>query len=370
MLPPARLWAMPLKPLAGHEDARRRLAQAHRQGTLPQALLFIGPEGVGKQRLALWLAQLVQCENPGDEPCGSCGPCRKVLALSHPDVHWFVPIPRPKATEPGKQVEEAAETLAEVMAERRTTGSWAAPDGLELHGVASVRLLQREASMSAVEGKRRIFIVGDAERLVPQESSQEAANALLKLLEEPPPGLLLVLTAEDGRRLLPTIRSRTAPLRLAPLPDATVRKFLEQEAAVPRATVERRVKAGRGSIGKAVSLDEAAADARNQAEEFLAAALGSAGKRWQRVLRQPGFQARGGFTEMLDALQELLLDAIRRGARKPPLADWTSEQLLEAVRQVQEARDIAQGNVNPQLLTAELATALATRAGASPGGTT
>lgn len=354
MLPPARLWPMPLRPLAGHEDARLRLARAQRDGRLPQALLIVGPSGVGKQRLALWLAQLVQCENPGDEPCGSCGPCRKVLALSHPDVHWFVPIPRPKASEPGKQVEEAAETLAEVMAERRTTGSWTAPQGLELHGVASVRLLQREASMSAVEGRRRVFIVGDAERLVPQASSQEAANALLKLLEEPPPGLLLILTAEDGRRLLPTIRSRTAPLRLAPLPDATMRQFLENEAAVPRATVERRVKEGRGSIGRAVALDESSADAGKQAEAFLASALGSPSKRWERVLGQPGFQARGGFTEMLDALQELLLEAIRRGGRKPPLADWSTEQLLEAVRKVQEARDSAQGNVNPQLLLAGL----------------
>lgn len=358
MLPPARLWPMSLKPLAGHEDARARLARAHREGRLPQALLLIGPAGVGKQRLALWLAQLVQCDNPGNEPCGSCGPCRKVLALSHPDVHWFVPIPRPKASEPGKQVEEAAESLAEAMSERRTTGNWSAPQGLELHGVASVRLLQREASMSAVEGRRRIFIVGDAERLVPQESSQEAANALLKLLEEPSPDLLLILTAEDGRRLLPTIRSRTAPLRLAPLPDATVREFLEREAAVPKATVERRVKEGRGSIGRAAALDESSADARRQAEEFLAAALGGAGKRWQRVLSQPGFQARGGFTEMLDALQDLLLEAIRRGARRPPLAGWTDEDLLEAVRQVQEARDRAQGNVNPQLLTASLAAAL------------
>ncbi|HEU4799998.1 MAG TPA: DNA polymerase III subunit [Gemmatimonadales bacterium] len=349
---------MPLKPLAGHEDARLRLARALREDRLPQALLLIGPAGVGKQRLALWLAQLVQCDNPGDEPCGECGPCRKVLALAHPDVHWFVPIPRPKAGEPGKQMEEAAESLAEVMAERRTTGSWTAPQGLELHSVASVRLLQREASMSAVEGRRRIFIVGDAERLVPQESSMEAANALLKLLEEPPPGLLLILTAEDGRRLLPTIRSRTAPLRLAPLPEATVRQYLEREAPVTRATIERRVAESRGSIGMAMALDESSGDARKQAEAFLVAALGDAGARWRRVLGQAGFAARGSFTDMLDALQDTLLDAIRKGARRAPLAGWSTEELLEAVRLVQEARDAAQGNVNPQLIMAELAGAL------------
>ena len=349
---------MPLKPLAGHEDARRRLARAHREDRLPQALLLLGPAGVGKQRLALWLAQLVQCDNPGEEPCGECGPCRKVLALSHPDVHWFVPVLRPKAGEPARQVEEVDQALAEVMAERRTTGTWTAPQGLELHSVSSIRLLQREASKSAVEGRRRIFIVGDAERLVPQESSKEAANALLKLLEEPPPGLLMILTAEDGRRLLPTIRSRTAPLRLAPLPDATVRQFLEREAPVTKATIERRVNESQGSIGKAMALDESSSDARKQAEAFLVAALGNPGARWQRVMGQGGFAARGGFTEMLDALQSTLLEAIRKGARKAPLAGWSPEELLDGVRLVQEARDAAQGNVNPQLLLGDLAVRL------------
>jgi DNA polymerase-3 subunit delta' len=201
--------------------------------------------------------------------------------------------------------------------------------------------------------------VGDAERLVPQESSMEAANALLKLLEEPPAGLLLILTAEDGRRLLPTIRSRTAPLRLAPLPDATVRQYLEREAPVTKATIERRVTASRGSIGQAMALDESSGDAQRQAEAFLVAALGDPGARWRRVLGQAGFAARGSFTDMLDALQDTLLDAIRQGARKAPLAGWNTEELLEAVRLVQEARDAAQGNVNPQLLLAELAKDLA-----------
>ena len=72
-----------------------------------------GPEGVGKQRLALWTAQLLLCEAPGAEPCGQCRSCRLVLGLTHADLHWIVPIPRPKAGEPDKQVEEAAESIAE-----------------------------------------------------------------------------------------------------------------------------------------------------------------------------------------------------------------------------------------------------------------
>jgi DNA polymerase-3 subunit delta' len=357
---------MTLAPISGHHEARKRLADAIRADRIPQSLLFVGPAGVGRQRLALWLAQLLVCEQPGDEPCGTCGPCRKVLGLAHPDVHWFVPIPRPKATEPGKQVEEAAESLAAVMAERRESPLYGAPDGMASHGVASVRLLQRAAVMSPVEARRRIFIIGDAERLVPQESAQEAANALLKLLEEPPAGAVFVLTATDPRRLLPTIRSRTVPLRLHPLPASEVHDFLMQHGAIPERELDQRVRAAEGSIGAALWLDGSAGVARDAAIEYLEQVLRGPASRLGRALRQPAYQARGDFTVMLDALADTLLAAVRvaiNGPRRGPLAEplrgREPEGLLEAARYVAMAREAAQDNVNPQLLLATLGERLA-----------
>ena len=130
---------MSLHPLIGHQEARVRLARAARDGKLPQVLLLTGPSGVGKQRLALWLAQLLLCQNRGQEPCGTCRACRLVAGLSHPDVHWIVPIPRPKASDPDKQVEEAAQAIAQVMEERRSRAAvCAAVDGMASHGIASV----------------------------------------------------------------------------------------------------------------------------------------------------------------------------------------------------------------------------------------
>src|SRR3989454_6364139 len=118
---------MPIPPLYGHEGIRHRLVGAIASGRLPQALLFEGPPGVGKQRLALWLAQALVCEGTGDpkglpdgEPCGKCHPCKLVLNLSHPDVHWFVPLElSTKGGDADKQVELVEEALGEEMAARR-----------------------------------------------------------------------------------------------------------------------------------------------------------------------------------------------------------------------------------------------------------
>jgi DNA polymerase-3 subunit delta' len=360
---------MPLPPLAGHLEIRRRLARSSRAGTLPQVLLFTGPTGVGKQRLALWLAQLALCERPSEEPCGVCRSCRLVEGLGHADVHWFVPIPRPKAGDPDKQVEEAAETLATIMEERRKRPLYTAPDGMAGHSIATVRLLQRRMALTSVEGGRRVFIVGEADRLVAQESSPEAANATLKLLEEPAAGALLILTTLDPRRVLPTIRSRAAPVRLGRLSDDEVRGFLAQqtEPRWSREKIEDRVALAAGSIGAALGEGEDSGKAFRSAEQLLAAVSEGRGAALERALGQATFAARGDFAAMLDALAETLGEAargalgqpVRRSVPAPLLRHRSPEPLLQALEMVAQAREAAAGNVNPQVLLAVLGEDLA-----------
>ena len=360
---------MPLPPIAGHQEARSRLAEAVRSGRLPQVLVISGPAGVGKQRLALWLAQLVLCERRESEPCGQCRPCRLVDGLAFADLHWFVPIPRPKAADPDKAVGEAAEAIAEVMEERRSKPLYGPPHGMASHSMATVRLLHQRAALTSVEGGARIFIIGDAERLVPQESSQEAANALLKLLEEPPVGSLFVLTTVDPRRLLPTVRSRAVPVRLQRLSDTEVRRFLQREiepALAPQA-LEARVSAAAGSIGEAFAAGEETGKAYQAADQLLEAVLAGPGALYERALKQPPFSARGEFTAMLDALADTLGEAARgtlgQPTRRPVppalLRRGNPASLLQAMARVAEARESAYGNVNPQILLAVLGEELA-----------
>jgi DNA polymerase-3 subunit delta' len=349
--PPASyLLAMSLPPLVGHLEQRRRIAAAHQGGRLPQVVLLTGPKGVGRQRFALWVAQLLFCERPAEEPCGSCRACRLVLGLRHPDLHWFVPVPRPKG-DADRQVEEVEELLAAVMAERRAHPLYGPVDGMAAHGMGSVRLLLRRSALTPVEQSQKVVILGDAERLVVQESSPDAANALLKLLEEPPADTRILLTAVEARRLLPTVRSRAVPLRLGRLSEADVASVLGRPA--PEAE---------GAPGAVVG--SASDSAFAAAAGFLEAVAAGPAERLERALRQPPFSARGEFTSLLDALAETLSDAARNAngvtPRRPlPAALRTARDPVGALQRVAAAREVAAGNVNPQLLLAALAEDLA-----------
>jgi DNA polymerase III subunit delta' len=360
---------MTLHPLAGHRETRSRLAEGVRNNRLPQVLTLAGPWGVGKQRLALWLGQLVLCEARGDEPCGSCRSCRMVTGLAHPDLHWFVPIARPKASETDKQIEEASQAITACLDERRTQPLYGQVDGMASHGIASVRLLLRRASLTSVEGGRRVFIIGEADRLVSQESSPEAANALLKMLEEPSPGTLFVLTTVDAERLLPTIRSRSVLLRIGGLAEADLREFLATHLrpAPSAGELDNRVARAEGSIGRALAGGDQSGKAQHAARQLLEAVLAGPGPSLEQALKQAPWSARGDFTAMLDALAETLSDAARESlgesARRtvpPGLKRYgPPDRLLKAMEHVAEAREAAWGNVNPQLLLAVLSEDLA-----------
>src|SRR5256885_8878806 len=299
---------MPIPPLYGHEGTRHRLAGAIASGRLPQALLLEGPPGVGKQRLALWLAQALVCDAGHGTPqhsltiagegCGKCQHCKLVLTLSHPDVHWFVPLePSKKGGDADKQVELVEEALGEEMATRRQQPLYEPPSGLASHGIAAVRLLLRRLVLTPAMGRRKVFLIGDAERLVPQTGADAAANALLKALEEPPADTVFVLTTTAPDSLLPTILSRVVPVRVARLADSIVTAFAQLELGVSgQRELAQRVALADGRIGRLLAEGDGTVRGADAAERFVAAVGAGPVSRYGVARGLQPFQAPGGVT--------------------------------------------------------------------------
>ena len=344
-----------MRPIYGHDALLRRLGGALASSRFPQAVMLVGPTGVGKQRIALWVAQGLLCDSGPGEPCGECPACIKVLGLGHPDLHWFIPVPRPKSGDADKQVDQVRELLAEVWAERREAPFYGPPDRMASHSLASVRLLQHSVALTPFQSSRKVVIVGDAERLVVQEASQEAANALLKVLEEPPADTVVLLTVADQQALLPTIRSRLVPIRVGRVGDEHVERFLENEVEedLDADQMTRRVVSADGCIGRAL-LPDGDTEEAERAERLLDA-IAKGPRAWaEAALGQASWGARGDFSGTLDAmavrLREELVNESTSRERK--------QTCLKALRRVQETRSEAQGNANPQLALAVLASDL------------
>jgi DNA polymerase-3 subunit delta' len=364
-----------LLPVVGHAELQDRLATAARLGRIPQSLLFRGLPGVGKQRLALWLAALVQCRAEADRPCGSCTSCRLSAGLQHPDIHWFFPLPSPKGVSGDRRRQKLEEARLEELEARRSNPLWptVADESVSIF-LPMVEEIRAKAVQRPAMGPSAVFVIGDAERMVPQASSPEAANAFLKLLEEPPPDTLVFLTSSRPGALLPTIRSRVLQVRVtAPVPDAA-RDFLVEHAGMSGEEAASALRRFEGSIGTVLAArDEDGEDPSREAEALLTCAIrGSRADRFRFAAGYPSAGARGAFSGMLEALERTLRDAASVAAGVPEAAldgeaaarmgafrDLAPDRLAGAVRHVEAAREAAAGNGNPQSIVAVLLVELA-----------
>ncbi len=327
------------------------------RGALPASLLFQGPRGVGKQRLAIWLAQLLLCEKPGDGPCGSCTQCRFSERLTHPDLHWFFPRPRLKDSDPS--LEEVAADQAEAVAERVEAGGlYSPPPGDEAIYVATVRAIVQSAAISPAIAKKKVYIIGDAERMVSQTGSDQAANAFLKLLEEPLPDTFIILTSSEPGALLPTIKSRVISLGVSPLVNAEVKAFLGHPsvAAVVRKehsgmSESELVSLASGAPGRLFGQDAWEAAASNARALLDAASSGDDAKMFRAAFVQGTSKARGKFSDTLDVLTVLLHDRAKDEATVSPRSARGAAVAIEAV---ERAKELAENNGNPELITASL----------------
>lgn len=209
---------MSWRSVRGHDRVIERLREGARAGRLAHAFLFVGPEGVGKRTFALKLAQALLCEqNPEEmlDPCGACPGCAQVDAGTHPDL----------------------------IVEGR-------PDDKQELPIKVIRDLCANFGLKPVRGLRKVAIVDDLDAI-----NEEAANAFLKTLEEPPPGAVLILLGTSPELQLETIVSRCQVVRFDPIPEEDlIAVLLEKGVAADEAEARRLASMADGGVGRAMSL--------------------------------------------------------------------------------------------------------------------
>jgi DNA polymerase III subunit delta' len=352
-------------PLVGHHTLRTRLAQSVERGTLPASLLLHGPPGVGKQRLALWLAQRLLCtggrqagQSGKVEPCGKCQACRFSAVLQHPDLHWV--FPRPRSKDPDASPADVRREYAEAVAERVGAQLLYRPaDGSDAIYVATVRALVHDAALTPAMGTRKVIVVGNAERMVPQEGAEAAANAFLKMLEEPPADVTIILTSSASGALLPTIRSRVVALRVPRLPEQDVATWVPMgavraalDAARVDGTDEERVHLAAGAPGTLLGVAQSGLAAMTARAMVDAATRRQPALQYATALRQGSAGARGAFADALGGLTWVLHAQLRSAVDRDDVA--LARATCQAIADVEEAKARVEVNANPQLLTGRL----------------
>ncbi len=318
------LWSDTFAPWPWQNEAYRQLSHRLEQQQFPHALMLLGPAGVGKRQLAVALAALLLCESPvasdhGAVACGDCKQCRLLAGEGHPDARRLVPTDQSRY--------------------------------IRIHQVRALGGFVMESPQVA---RRKVAVLERADQL-----NLNAANALLKTLEEPPSDTFLLVLQREGQPVLPTIRSRCQILRVDAPPTDQARAWLAQQSSAAGETLDQALRWAGGAPIEALRLIEE--DRPSQRSECLKALQQALKSEITAADAVRPFMAMP-LTEALDLLQGWALDLARAGADPASVADAEAAPMLrflagrrhptelqavhEAVMEVRRGLDY---NVNPEL---------------------
>jgi DNA polymerase III subunit delta' len=340
--------------IAGNKHVKEILGRMLEKQRLPGALLFVGEDGIGKKLFALEIAKALNCRTPGPAgPCGICSACVRISKLNYPTTSL--------ESDDWKQI---------LWTDYADVGMVVAPKRVLY--VTQMRQIEREANFRPFEGKARVFLIDDADKLNPS-----SANALLKVLEEPPPTSHIILITSRPAMLLETIRSRCQMIRFSPLNPADIENYLVQNQLNDQTTARLRARVATGSIGRALSGD--IDTFRDQRKAMLSVLKALAGKADEAQLLRSSeelneAQYKEEFEERLDVLETLIRDAwmLALGGKQEQLVNEDLFPELEKISkqlnpdrtaswilQIEDIREQLIVNINRKVATDSLFLAMA-----------
>ena len=312
---------MPFADILGHDRIVEVLQRSLRSGKTAHSYLFEGVPGCGRKKTAVTLIKALFCTVLPDDACGACPSCRKIDGGNHPDIHLIAPL----------------------------------PDKRDI-SIEQLREMQHVLSLRPYEAPRKVCIIDPAERM-----SVNAANSLLKTLEEPPGNALIILLTENAGMLLPTVRSRCQLIRFAPLSPEHVLSLLIRNGMTPD-TAALVAPMSTGSIQRALELDNESLVARREA---VLSKVGQLSIHQISTVFDAAEELSGNrdtTLELLDLLLSFFRDAVHLGAGsreivnrsvKPAIESIAAKRSfprnLELLEHIYETRRAVQRNANPKL---------------------
>ncbi len=252
---------MPWSSVIGQYRVKNILQRAIAEGRIAHAYCFWGPEGIGKDALALEFAKTMNCETPVHhngiiEACDTCKSCAQAAVLQHPNIQLVFSLPAAKSDDgkSGSSILKLTDDQIRIIQDQLKAKAEnpyyniSIPNATQIR-IAAVRDVKKNISMSATQRGRRFVIISEADAMNP-----EAANAFLKTLEEPNNNITIILTTSRRDQLLSTILSRCQQIRCDALPDQDVAHALAERLGVPAEEAALIARLADGSYSKACEL--------------------------------------------------------------------------------------------------------------------
>ncbi len=256
--------------IIGQDDVKQHLIGTVKENRISHAQMFLGREGFGSLPLAIAYAQYINCQHRTDsDSCGECPSCRQISQLAFPDLHFVFPVPT--AGSEDKSVSDNFFDKWSEFIKQNPYGNYqqwldfvVAGNSQGLIRVKESNEIIRKLSMKTFNAEYKIMIIWMPEKMHP-----DAANKLLKLIEEPYPKTLFLLVAESAEFILPTIISRTQLVRVPRIADSDIKAGLQQRAGISENAAEKIASISEGNFGKALEYCDHTADLAQNLELFM-----------------------------------------------------------------------------------------------------